>query len=89
MKYIDTVRYMEGIIVAVDDCSVSIDFKGRMGFMQVPRRSVITDYALVVGQEVALNMSYIEVMGAEPNEKYRSNLDKKNVNLDKKNLKEV
>lgn len=79
MKYIDNVRYMEGIIVAIDDCSVSIDFKGRMGFIQVPKRVVITDYPLVVGQEVALNMSYIEVMGPEANDKYVSNLDRKNL----------
>lgn len=76
MKYIENVRYMEGIIVDLDDCSVSIDLKGRMGFIKVPKRLVITDYPLVLGQEVALNMSYIEVMGPEPNDKYVSNLDK-------------
>jgi len=77
MKYIENVRYMEGIIVDLDDCSVSIDFKGRMGFMKVPKRLVITDYPLELGQEVALNMSYVEVMSPEPNDKYVSNLDKK------------
>ena len=74
MKYIENVRYMEGIIVELDDCSVSIDFKGRMGFLKVPKRMVITDYPLEVGQEIALNMSYIEVMSPVPNEKYVSNL---------------
>ena len=77
MKYIETVRYMEGIIVALDECSVSVDLKGRMGFIKVPKRIVITDYELKVGQEIALNMSYMEVMGPEPNEKYVSNLDKR------------
>lgn len=76
MKYIEEARYTEGIIVDLDDCSVSIDLKGRMGFIKVPKRLVITDYPLVLGQEVALNMSYIEVMGPEPNDKYVSNLDK-------------
>lgn len=77
MKYIDTVRYMEGIIIEFDDCSVSIDFKGRIGFLKVPRRMVITDYELKVGQEVDLNMSYIEVKSEEANEKYVSNIEKR------------
>lgn len=68
MKYIDNVRYMEGIIVALDGCSVSIDFKGRMGFIKVPKRMVITDYDLKIGQEIALNMSYIEVIKSKTNE---------------------
>lgn len=79
MKYIENVRYMEGIIVALDACSVSVDLKGRMGFIKVPKRIVITDYELKVGQEIALNMSYMEVMGPEPNEKYVSNLDKRKI----------
>lgn len=77
MKYIDNVRYMEGIIVGIDDCSVSIDFKGRIGFLKVPKRMLITDYQLELGQEVGLNMSYIEVISPIPNEKYVSNLDKR------------
>ena len=77
MKYIDTVRYMEGIIVDLDDCSVSIDFKGRIGFLQVPKRMLITDYELKIGQEVGLNMSYIEVKGEDINEKYLSNIEKR------------
>lgn len=75
MKYIDTVRYMEGIIVDLDDCSVSIDFKGRIGFLKVPKRMLITDYELKVGQEVGLNMSYIEVKSEDVNEKYLSNIE--------------
>ena len=43
MKYIDQTSYMEGIIVSLDECSVGIDFKGRMGFIKVPKRMVITD----------------------------------------------
>ena len=78
LKYIESVRYTEGIIVEFDDCSVSIDLKGRMGFIKVPRRMVITDYDLKLGQEVGLNMSYIEVKSEEANEKYLSNIKTKN-----------
>lgn len=77
MKYIDEVRYLEGIIVEISDGAVGIDFKGRMGYLKIPMRMLITDYPLEVGQEVGLNMSYIEVLSPVPNDKYVSNLDKK------------
>ncbi|MDK2804380.1 MAG: hypothetical protein PWR23_1384 [Peptostreptococcaceae bacterium] len=76
MKYGDKIIYMEGIIVDFDDCSVSIDFKGRLGFLKVPKRMIITDYPIEVGLEVAMNMSFVEVLSDEVNEKYLSNIQK-------------
>ncbi|CBH22352.1 conserved protein of unknown function [Acetoanaerobium sticklandii] len=76
MKYGDKIIYMEGIIVDFDDCSVSVDFKGRLGFLKVPKRMLITDYPLEIGLEVAMNMSFIEVLSDEVNEKYLSNIQK-------------
>ena len=76
MKYGDKIIYMEGIIVDFDDCSVSIDFKGRLGFLKVPKRMLITDYPLEIGLEVAMNMSFVEVLSDEVNEKYLSNIQK-------------
>ena len=76
MKYGDKIIYMEGIIVDFDDCSVSIDFKGRLGFLKVPKRMLITDYPLEIGLEVAMNMSFVEVLSDEVNEKYLSNIKK-------------
>lgn len=66
---------MEGVIVEVHDGCVGIDLKGRLGFLKVPMRMMITDYPLEVGQEVAWNMSFIEQLGPEVNDKYVSNLD--------------
>lgn len=77
MKYGDKIIYMEGIIVDFDDCSVSVDFKGRLGFLKVPKRMLITDYPIEVGLEVAMNMSFVEVLSDEVNEKYLSNIQKK------------
>lgn len=77
MKCIDEVRYLEGIIVEISDGAVAIDFKGRMGYLKIPMRMLITDYPLEIGQEVGLNMSYVEVISPIPNDKYVSNLDKK------------
>lgn len=77
MKYIDEVRYMEGIIVEINDCAVNIDFKGRMGNLKIPMRMLITDYPLEIGQEVGLNMSYVEVLSPIPKDKYAKNLDNK------------
>ncbi|MBQ6621343.1 MAG: hypothetical protein IJH75_00725 [Mogibacterium sp.] len=78
MKYGDKIIRMEGIIVEVHDGSIAVDLKGRLGYLRVPKRMVISDYDLKVGQTVAWNMSFIEQEGPEVNEKYFSNIDKRN-----------
>lgn len=75
LKYGDKIIRMEGVIVEVHDGCVGVDLKGRLGYLKVPMRMMITDYPLVIGQEVAWNMSFIEQLGPETNEKYVSNLD--------------
>ena len=37
---------------------------------------LITDYPLEIGVEVAMNMSFVEVLSDEVNEKYLSNIQK-------------
>lgn len=59
-KFIDKVNYYEGIITEVHDGSVALDIKGRLGSIKIPKRMIISDYELKVGQEVAFNMSFIE-----------------------------
>ena len=59
-KYIDKVNYYEGIITEVHDGSVAFDIKGRLGKIMIPKRMIISDYELKVGQVVAFNMSFIE-----------------------------
>ena len=76
MKYGDKIIKMEGVIVEVHDGCVAIDLKGRLGYLKIPMRMLITDYPLVVGQEVAWNMSFIEQLGPEANDKYVSNIEK-------------
>jgi len=78
MKYGDKIIRMEGVIVEVQDGAVGIDLKGRLGYLKVPMRMLITDHPLKVGQEVAWNMSFVEQMGPEVNEKYVSNLMRSN-----------
>jgi hypothetical protein len=70
MKYGDKIIRMEGVIVEVHDGSVAIDFKGRLGHLRIPKRMIISDYELEVGQEVAWNMSFIEQESAAVNERY-------------------
>ena len=70
MKYGDKIIRMEGIIVEVHDGSVAIDFKGRLGHLRIPKRMIISDYDLKVGQEVAWNMSFIEQESPDVNERY-------------------
>ena len=77
-KYTDKLIYMEGVIVEVHDGAVGIDLKGRLGFLKIPMRMLISDYEVKVGQEVGFNMSFIEQLSPEVNEKYISNIQKQN-----------
>ena len=70
LKYGDKIIYMEGIITEVHDGSVALDFKGRLGSMRIPKRMIISDYELKVGQEVGLNMSFLEQLSDKVNEDY-------------------
>lgn len=76
-KYTDKIIYMEGIIVEVYDGAVGIDLKGRLGFLKIPMRMLISDYEIKVGQEVGFNMSFIEQLSPDVNEKYISNIQKR------------
>ncbi|ACQ52584.1 hypothetical protein EXN65_10825 [Clostridium botulinum] len=75
LKYGGKIIEMEGVIVEVSDGAVAIDFKGRLGYLRIPRRMIISDYELKVGQEIGLNMSFVEVLSDKINEKYVSNLE--------------
>ena len=75
MKYGDRLISMEGIIVEVHDGSVAIDFKGRLGHLRIPKRMIISDYDLEVGQVVAWNMSFIEQESPEVNERYLETIE--------------
>ena len=74
MKYGDKIIRMEGVIVAVKDGAIDVDLMGRLGFISVPKRMVISEDGLKVGQTVAWNMSFLEQKGPEINEKYFNNL---------------
>ena len=49
MKYGDKLIGMEGVIVEVHDGCVAIDLKGRLGYLKIPMRMLITDYPIKVG----------------------------------------
>ena len=53
LKYGDKIIRMEGVIVEVHDGCVGVDLKGRLGFLKIPMRMLITDYPIKVGQEVS------------------------------------
>lgn len=82
LKYGDKILYMEGVIVEVHDGCVGVDLKGRLGYLKVPMRMFISDYEIKVGQEVGFNMSFVEQLGDEINEKYISNLMTRNKKID-------
>jgi ribosomal protein S1 len=70
LKYISTETKYEGIIVEVHDGSVAIDIKGRLGQLRIPKRMIISEYELQIGQEVGFLMTYPEVFAGQPKEKY-------------------
>ena len=75
LKYGDKIIEMQGIIVEIQDGAVALDLKGRLGYLKVPMRMLITDYPLRIGQEVGFKMSFLEVLSEETNEKYVSNIE--------------
>lgn len=83
LKYGDKIIYIEGVITEVHDGSVAIDFKGRLGSMRIPKRMIITDYELKEGQEIGMNMSFVEQLGDEINEQYLRNIKTERKNREK------
>jgi hypothetical protein len=76
LKFKDQQLYMEGIVVEIQDGAVGMDLKGRLGFFKVPRRMIVTDYEIKLGQEIGFMMSFPEVLSGEPSEHYISNMKK-------------
>ena len=74
MKYGDKIIKMQGVVVEISDGAVAMDLKGRLGYLKVPMRMLITDYEIKIGQEVEFNMSFPEITSDEVNEKYVSNI---------------
>ncbi|HHW95411.1 MAG TPA: hypothetical protein GX736_05755 [Mogibacterium sp.] len=91
MKYGDRIIRMEGVIVGLKDGSVDMDLMGRIGFLSVPKRMVISEYPLEIGQKVAFNMSFVEQEGPEVNDKYFNNItirEQRRIEISKKNEEE-
>ena len=74
LKYVSTEQMFEGILVEVRDASVTIDIKGRLGQLKIPRRMIISEYDLKIGQEVGFLMSYPEVLEEAATEHERRRL---------------
>ena len=70
LKYLSTERMYEGVLVEIKAGSVTIDLKGRLGQLKIPKRMLISEYEPVIGQEVGFAMSYPEVLNEIPNEHY-------------------
>lgn len=65
LRYGDKLIYMEGIVTAVDDCSISVDLKGRLGFLKAPKRMFLCDTEPQPGQEFGFRMSFPEQLAPE------------------------
>lgn len=74
LRYISTEQLFEGIIVEVHDASVTIDLKGRLGQLKIPRRMIISEHNLELGQVVGFLMTYPEVIEENPDTDYVDNI---------------
>lgn len=88
MKYADKLIKMQGIIISVKDGAVEIDLRGRLGYMKIPMRMLITDYKIEEGQEIAFMMSFPEVISEKKDPKYIKNKSCKNIIGETNNIKE-
>jgi len=77
LKYQSQQLYMEGIIVGIQDGAVTMDLKGRLGTLKVPRRMLVSDFELELGQEVGFMMGHPEVLDAAPCQQYIENMREK------------
>lgn len=62
LKYTSSERYYEGIITEISGGGVSIELKGRLGRLKLPKRMIICKDDLKIGQEVGFLMTYPEVL---------------------------
>ena len=76
LNYGEKLIKMEGVCVEIDDCSIAVDLKGRLGYFKAPKRMFICDVEPKVGQEFGWMMSFPEQLSPEVNDKYVSNIEK-------------
>jgi hypothetical protein len=55
-------NYFHGKIVDISDGGVEIEFSGRLGYLKIPRRMIISNDKLILGKEVGFMMTYPEVL---------------------------
>ena len=62
LKYISSETFYQGRIVVIHAGSVIIDLLGRLGQLRLPKRMIISQNDLQIGQKVGLLMTYPEVL---------------------------
>lgn len=62
MIYGDRLIKMEGEIVEIQDGAVTMDLRGRLGKFKIPMRMLISHEIPKLGDRVAFNMSFPEIL---------------------------
>lgn len=65
MKYGDKLIKMEGEIVEIEGGAFTMDLRGRLGTFKVPLRMLISEESPQLGDRVAFNMSFPEILEKE------------------------
>lgn len=66
LNYGDKTIYIEGVLIALDEESATMDVKGRLGCIKLPLWMYLHDHPLLVGQEFGWSMSFPEQLGPKP-----------------------
>lgn len=61
-QYISSERYFEGHIVEITDGGVLIELRGRLGSLKIPKRMLICEEDLKIGDRVGFMMTYPQVI---------------------------
>ncbi len=61
-EFISSERYFEATITEITDGGVTIEIRGRLGTFKLPKRMIICDSELNIGQRVGFMMTYPEVL---------------------------
>ena len=72
LRYGKSVNYYEGIVVEDRGDVVTLDVKGRLGYMELAKDMFIAEHPFKLGQVVGWKMSFLEQLPTNANDEYVS-----------------
>lgn len=70
LKYGNSVNYYEGVVVEDRGDIVTLDVKGRLGYLELTKDMFIAEYPFKLGQVVGWKMSFLEQLPGDAGDSY-------------------